>query len=199
LQRSPLGDDPARETSRQPARAIAQRAAARFGRDRRGVAAVEFAFIAPLLILIYFSVAELCQAMLAARKVQHAASAVGDLVTQVGTITPSQLSDVYSAASSILAPYSTAPMGIRVTSVTTDALGNATVAWSNSQNMSALAKGSSVTLPSSLLGPSQSVVMSEVQYTYQSPLNYLFKNALNFDQTFYLRPRVSATVTCTTC
>jgi Flp pilus assembly protein TadG len=174
-------------------------ALARFARDRRGVSAVEFAFIAPLLILIYFSVADLCQALLAERKVQHASSAVGDLVAQVGTITPSQLTDVYSAASSILTPYSTTPLGIQVSSVTTDANGNATVAWSNAQNMACLATGSSVTLPSNLLGPNQSVIMSQVQYTYQSPLNYLFKSAITWTPTFYLRPRVSTTVTCPTC
>jgi Flp pilus assembly protein TadG len=170
-----------------------------FARDRRGVSAVEFAFIAPLLILIYFSLAELCQAMLAERKVQHASSAIGDLVSQVGTITPSQLTDVYSAGSSILAPYSTTPLGIRVSSVTTDNTGVAHVDWSCGQNMADLAAGSTVTLPANLLGPSQSIVMSEVTYTYQSPLNYLFKSAITWTPTFYLRPRVSSQVTCPTC
>lgn len=172
---------------------------ARFASDRRGVSAVEFAFIAPLLILIYFSVAELCQALLAERKVQHASSAIGDLVAQVGTITPSQLADVYDAGGSILTPYSTTPLQIRVSSVVTDATGNATVAWSNSQNMACLTSGSPVTLPANLLGPSQSVIMSEVHYTYQSPLNYLFKSAITWTPTFYLRPRVSTTITCPTC
>jgi Flp pilus assembly protein TadG len=37
----------------------------RWRRDRRGVSAVEFAFIAPVLILFYFGVAELCSALLA--------------------------------------------------------------------------------------------------------------------------------------
>jgi Flp pilus assembly protein TadG len=171
----------------------------RFRRDQRGVSAIEFAFIAPVLILIYFSVADLCEAMLAGRKVSHAASAIGDLVTQVSTITPTGLSDVYSAASSIIAPFSATPIEIRVTSVTTDANNKATVAWSSAQNTSCLTAGSPVTLPTNLLTANQSVVMSEVKYTYNSPLNYLFKNAINFDQTFYLRPRLSATVVCPTC
>jgi hypothetical protein len=41
--------------------------------------------------------------------------------------------------------------------------------------------------------------MSQVQYTYQSPLNYLIKSAITWTPTFYLRPRVSTTVTCPTC
>ena len=171
----------------------------RFKRDQRGVSAVEFAFIAPVLIMVYFSVAELCEAMLAERKVAHAASAVGDLVTQVSTITPSGLTDVYSAASSIVAPFSTTGMKIRVTSISTDANDAATVDWSNGQNLTALAKGATVTLPANLVTANQSVIMSEVQYTYNSPINYLFHSALNYNQTFYLRPRLSTSVTCPTC
>jgi Flp pilus assembly protein TadG len=171
----------------------------RFREDRRGVSAIEFAFIAPLLILIYFSVAELCQALLAERKVSHAASAVGDLVAQTSSTTPAGLTDVYNAASSIVAPFPTAPLQIRVSSVVTDANNNATVAWSNAQGMSALTAGSRVTLPTNLLTANQSVIMSEVKYAYTSPINYWFKNAINFDQIFYLRPRMTSTVTCIGC
>jgi Flp pilus assembly protein TadG len=177
----------------------------RFRRDQRGVSAVEFAFIAPVLILIYFSVAELSQAMLAERKVAHAASAVGDLVAQVGTITSTgqnSLADVYAAATSVIAPFPTATLQLRVTSVATDANypnDNATVAWSNGQNMSALAKGSTVTLPANLLTASQTVIMAEAKYTYTSPLSYLFKTPIVFDQTFYLRPRMTQSVVCSDC
>ena len=171
----------------------------RFGHDQRGVSAIEFAFIAPVLIIIYFSTAELCQALLAQRKVAHAASAVGDLVAQVGTTTPAALSDVYAAAGEILAPYSTTPLKLRVTSVATDANNNATVAWSNAQNTTALAAGAPVTLPANLLAANQTVIMSEAIYTYNSPLNYLFKNAITFDNVFYLRPRQTTSVVCTGC
>jgi Flp pilus assembly protein TadG len=171
----------------------------RFGRDRRGVSAIEFAFIAPVMIVVYFSIAELCQAMLVERKVQHSASAIGDLVAQVQSTTPADLTDVYSAGSAIVSPFSTATMKIRVTSVVTDANGNATVAWSNAQNTSCLATGSAVTLPANLVGPSQSVIMSEVQYTYTSPVNYWFKSPISWDQTFYLRPRQSTAVACANC
>jgi len=183
----------------------------RFSRDQRGVSAVEFAFIAPVLILIYFSVADLSQAMLAQRKVGHAASAIGDLVAQPcpstntscppsGTVTPAELDDIYAAASSILAPFSTTPIQIRVSGVITDASDNATVDWSHpSLNWTELGHGSTVTLPANLLPASQYVIMAEVKYAYNSPINYLFHNAINFDQVFYLRPRATAQITCPTC
>jgi len=182
----------------------------RFKRDQRGVSAVEFAFIAPVLIIIYFSVAELCQAMLAERKVAHVASAIGDLTTQpcpntnpncpaAGTVTPAELTDLYSAATAILAPFSASSLQITVSGVATDANGNATVSWSNAQNTTKLATGAAVTLPANLLGPSQMVVMAQVVYTYDSPLNYWFKNAITFSPVFYLRPRATQTITCPTC
>ena len=40
-----------------------------FWRDRRGAAAVEFAFIAPVLIIMYCGLAELSQAMMAQHRV----------------------------------------------------------------------------------------------------------------------------------
>jgi Flp pilus assembly protein TadG len=172
----------------------------RLRRDRRGAAAVEFALVAPILVLIYLSLVELCEAMLAERKVEHAASAVGDLVAQGASTNRANLAEFYDAAGLILAPFPTSPLQVRVSSVSTDANGNAKVAWGNATpNAAALAPGTTVTLPQNLLGPNQSVIMSEAIYTYNSPLNYLFKNALTFDQTFYLMPRQSAAVTCSDC
>jgi Flp pilus assembly protein TadG len=40
----------------------------RFWRDRRGVSAVEFALIAPVLMIFYFGMAELTEAMMAQRR-----------------------------------------------------------------------------------------------------------------------------------
>ena len=171
----------------------------RFRRDQRGVSAVEFAFIAPVLILIYFSVAELSQAMLAERKVAHAASAVGDLVAQTGTTTKSGLTDVYAAATSVLSPFSATPLQLRVTSVKTDANNAATVDWSNATGMTQLSNGASVTLPTNLLAANQYVIMAEAKYTYTSPLSSLFKTPIVFDQTFYLRPRMTQSVICSDC
>ncbi len=117
----------------------------RFRRDRRGVSAVEFALVAPVLILIYFGMAELSQAMMAQRRVSHSASAIGDLVTQSNAVTvngvtsgtTSKLSDLFSAASTILSPFDTAPLKLRVSSITGVASGSnvtPTVDWCDAQN-----------------------------------------------------------------
>jgi len=167
----------------------------RFKHDRRGVSAIEFAFIAPILIIIYFSVAELCQAMLAQRKVAHAASAVGDLVAQLSTTNKAGLADVLEAANTVVAPFPSAPLQIQISSVSADANDNTTVAWGYPTNNS----GTAVVLPPNLITANQTVIKAEVTYTYNSPFQYLFKNAIVFDQVFYLRPRLSTSVVCTDC
>ncbi|MBE0692234.1 MAG: pilus assembly protein, partial [Aquamicrobium sp.] len=50
--------------------------------DRRGVAAIEFAFIAPLLLMLYFVTMEVAQGIETNKKVSRVGSMVADLVTQ---------------------------------------------------------------------------------------------------------------------
>ena len=52
----------------------------RFMGDRRGVSAVEFALIAPIMVAMYLGAAELTQVLTLDRKVTSAANAVADLV-----------------------------------------------------------------------------------------------------------------------
>ena len=103
----------------------------RLGRDRRGVSAVEFALIAPAMIAFYFGLAEITQALLAERRAGHAASAIGDLVAQSSTISNTEISDIFQIATTIMQPYPTNTLQMRVTSVKANAAGATTVAWSS--------------------------------------------------------------------
>ena len=55
---------------------------ARAAADRRGVAAIEFALVAPLLLCMYFVTMEVSQAIETNKKVSRIGSMVADLVTQ---------------------------------------------------------------------------------------------------------------------
>lgn len=173
----------------------------RFRRDRRGVSAVEFALIAPLLISIYFSLAVLSGAMMAERKASHVASAIGDLVAQSTVLHDADFTDIFSIANTVMAPFDTTSTALqmRVSSIAEDASGNVTVAWSNSQNMTALVKNAPYTgLPTGLISTGQTIILSEVTYTYNSPVSSfvqsIIPNALTFTEHFYLKPRQSDSV-----
>jgi Flp pilus assembly protein TadG len=54
--------------------------------DVRGVSAVEFALIAPVMILFYAGMVDLCQGYMALKRTSHA-SAVADLASQSRSMT----------------------------------------------------------------------------------------------------------------
>ena len=170
--------------------------------DRSGVSAVEFALIAPILILMYFGLAELSQALTADRRVAHAASAIGDLVAQETSVTAADLTDVFAAGATILTPYPTTTLSMRVTSVTGDSMGAPKVTWSKATGtgMTKLTVGNSVTLPAGLVtAAGDNVIMSEATYTYTPLVGYVIKSSKNFTEKFYLRPRQAAAVSCADC
>ncbi len=88
--------------------------------DRRGVSAIEFAFIAPVLIALYVGAVQLGNALTINRRVFSVASTTADLAAQVKSVSTGDLQDITSAASSILTPFSTAPLRIVVSSVVAD-------------------------------------------------------------------------------
>lgn len=169
----------------------------RFGLDRRGVSALEFALIAPILILIYFGLGELCEGMMAQRRISHATAAMGDLATQSQSLAASDVSDIFSAATIIMAPFPTTTLKLRMTSVTLNSSLAAKVDWSCAQGgLTAYTAASTYsTLPTGLLSASgDSIVVVEGQYNWASPSKYVLPNGLNLSEIFYLKPRKSAQV-----
>lgn len=170
----------------------------RLARDKRGVSAVEFALIAPALIAFYFGLAELTQAMMAERRASHAASSIGDLVAQSTQISDSTVTDIFTIARAVMSPFPTTTLKMRVTSIVADSAVSPKVAWSKGDGLTAKGVGNTETVPTGLLtAAGDSVILSEVQYSYDSPVDYFVPNAVVFNKKFYLRPRKSDVVTKT--
>ena len=92
----------------------------RLAHDARGVAAVEFAIILPLMLTLYLGCAELTQGLVSTRKSTNVASALSDLVAAQAAganLTDSQIADVFAAATAIMSPYSTTSLKMSVSSV----------------------------------------------------------------------------------
>jgi len=164
----------------------------RFRRDRRGVAAVEFAMILPAMIALYLGLVDVTQVLSASRKASGVASAVGDLVAQSISIDDAGMDNIFVAASAMLAPFDPNTLTVVVTSIDADADGNATVGWSDALNAAPRAVGAAVVLPEGLIEPNASLIMSEVTYAYESAVSELVTGgAVNTEDIFYLRPRRS--------
>jgi Flp pilus assembly protein TadG len=75
--------------------------------NNSGVAAVEFALIAPLLILLFFGVIELSNLLIADTKLRGANTAVADILTQdVDSVSLTDLQDAAIATQRIMFPLS---------------------------------------------------------------------------------------------
>ncbi len=157
--------------------------------NTKGMAAVEFALVFPVMVTLYFGAVEIGQVLTLNRKLTNIASATADLVTQETEITDDQIADIFVAASSMIVPYPSGPTQIVVTSIAADDDGSTTVKWSDAHNGSAKSEGAAIEVPNGLLSPGESLIMTEVSYTYDSILNHFVQNGTVLTDTFYLRPR----------
>lgn len=163
--------------------------------DQRGVSAVEFAMLLPLMLSLYLGAVELSQGIGADRKVTMTARTVADLVSQVSSTSTSDITNSLNAASAVMAPYPVSNLKVTVSSVSIDANSKATIAWSCTLNGTKRSVGSTVTLPTALVAPSTSLIWSEVQYSYKPTIGYVVSGTLTLKDQIYMRPRLSDTVT----
>jgi Flp pilus assembly protein TadG len=170
----------------------------RLARDQRGVSAVEFALLAPVLIAFYFGMTEFCQGYMAQKRMGHVSAMVADLVSQEDIVNTTTLDDIFDIGGLIMKPFSTTPLKQRVSSVTRTA-GVAKVDWSRGDGLTSRPVGSTVTLPADLIVDGQSIIMSEATYDYDSPVDYLMPAVTKFSHTYYLRPRTTDLTTCSNC
>src|SRR6202048_226029 len=147
-------------------------------RDRRGVSAVEFATVLPFMLIAYLGSVEGGNGINAKVRVAQTTRTVADLATQYFTIKNADMTGILSASSAVMAPYSTSPLVITLSEVTTDASGNATVTWSDSLNGTARPVGQTVTLPTAIRTPSVSFIWAEVTYAYRPNLGYVMTGTL---------------------
>lgn len=162
--------------------------------DKRGVASVEFAIICPILILLFFGLIELAEGVNCRARMENTASTVADLVAQSKTITNADVANIFSAADSLMYP-SPPTIKIRVSSLIDDGNNNNTgqVVWSESNDPSgykAYNKNDKVSVPDGVItSGGASVIMAEVEFTYQSPLRFILATDKTMSSQFYSRPR----------
>jgi len=165
-----------------------------FGRNEAGLSAIEFAFIAPLMVTTYFGVAEIGNYIMADRKVTTVASTAADLTAQSTQITNAGMADIMASLNVIIQPFNPADAQIRITSVAADINGTTTVAWSDALHTTPRAAGSAISMPTGLVPANQSVIMAEISFTYKSVVGMFLTSGITVSDKFYLKPRKGLSV-----
>ena len=116
----------------------------RFRTAKDGLAAVEFALILPVMMVMFYGTLEITMALTCRDDISIMTSTAADLIAQESSVQSTDLSNVYNAAGTILYPYydpskdpATAGPTIRITSVIYDtsskSVTSGKVAWTCTQ------------------------------------------------------------------
>lgn len=163
--------------------------------DNRGVSAVEFAIVAPVLIIFYFGVTEVCQGFMAQKRMGHVSAIVADMVTQQQTVNVETLNDILAVGEVIMKPFPTASLHQRVSSVSR-LNGVDTVNWSLNDGIE---DDPAFTVPADMIGNNQSVIVAEVTYKYDSPADFFLPEGATFRHVYFLLPRHVDQIPCADC
>ena len=170
-------------------------------RDQDGNSALEFALLAPMFMIAFFGLVETGQVILAARRTTHAADVLGDLIAQKSSVVTADFTDSFAAGSQVIMPMSPTNLKMKVTSVTMQSNGTATVDWSQVQGgYVADTKGATFNAPAGMLvNTGDSVIVSTANYVLLQATARVLGNNASFTRVSYAKPRNGSQVTCSTC
>jgi Flp pilus assembly protein TadG len=177
----------------------------RFIASTRGVVAIEFAAILPVLLIILLTTFDGGCAIAVYMKVRSATYVLASVTNQYSTALPIQsanMTGIMNATTTVLAPYSSTPLTAVISElkITATKATTATVRWSVAQNGTALGVGSSVSLPTGISASTNTcgtypcyLILAQVSYTY-TPLFGYFGSGITLSDTAYATPRSSTCV-----
>ncbi len=163
----------------------------RFARAKSGVAAVEFALLAPMMMFLLFGSIDLIDALSTTKRVEVTTVSLADVVSRDTEIDDDEVDGLWDAANMLMFPDTAQTMAMRVTSVRIESATSARVVWSEGRNAFApRGAGTSVTLPAAMMTPGTSLIMTETRYRYDPPVGFLFIGGMNMEHTAYRRSRL---------
>ncbi len=179
-------------------------------RCTQGVAAVEFALIAPVMAAMFVGSVELSQAVTANRRVTQVATSTGDLVARADkNISDSEIVDIMKVGSYLMSPYALTGLSVDIRVVASSAT-NATdtkLKWTCSYKASApttvtcTCPSTTYAIPAGLVSQGDAVVIADISYDYKPTLfdNYMKKyytggsgGVYKMKETVYQKPRSNA-------
>jgi len=167
----------------------------RLARDKRGVSAVEFALLAPVMIGLYLGTVEISDGVSADRKVSLIAAALANLSAQVTAISSTDMTNILDASSAIISPYKASLLKMTVSCLKIDSNKTVTVKWSATKNGTVRTSFAFDSSNLALTVASQYpiyLIYSEASYAYTPTVGYTISGTLNLSDHMFMSPRISA-------
>lgn len=162
-------------------------------RCRRGSAITEFVLILPMMALLFAGTVEATRLLRLDRKLQNAAYATADLVTQKPSIDNNRMSDVLLAADLVMEPFVVDGLGVGISSVVFDPTdGTPAVDWAESHRGGTVPDA--VIKADGMGPPGDSVVIVRATYDYVPLFGEFVFGTIPLEELAFARPRRSSTV-----
>ena len=166
-------------------------------RDERGVSAVEFALIVPVVLILLIGMVYINEALTVHRKLRQVTIAAADLIAQQDEVTEENVALTLAGAASLLSPYDTASLSLVLTVIAVEA-GEQSVVWSRALHATPETAGEAPAfpVPDDLALDGVQTVAVRADFTYHSifsALAELFTQGgdLPMRDHMYERPRIS--------
>ena len=167
----------------------------RFCAENAGLSAIEFAFIAPVMVGLLMSSYEISDALTAYRRVSNVASTIADLTAQATDIDDAEMDDIENAGTVVMLPFGGNDLYMRVTSIVFDEHGDPSVAWSENKNWSDDPAACLANIPEATKVPNMSVICGEAKYKYSNVFGNFIPGFKYMEERYYLVPRKTIAVT----
>ena len=170
--------------------------------DDRGIAAVEFALIMPLMMVMFFGMIDVSMGVGADRKVTVIAQTMADLPSRYTSVTDTDFTNFFRIGDAMLTPFAASELTVRISQVYIDPTsGSGKVYWSKGDVPWAV--NTSISVPAGLIGkdsankvlPNQYLILAEVKYVYKPIIGYVVpKTGITLAESTFTRPRQSICV-----
>lgn len=186
-----------------------------FLKNRKGMAAVEFALIVPILLTLYFVTMEIGQGIDANKKVSRVGAMVADLVGQQGhDVSKKELDPILAIGEAIMLPYTRSRPDIVITFIAIDKNAKATVKWSrkleNGNFDRDVVKGTPVSVSKDLLIPETFLLRVSAHLNYKPVIGWAADqklaqgllgglSSISMAESYDQRPRMTSDMNCSDC
>jgi Flp pilus assembly protein TadG len=171
-------------------------------KNQHGVAAIEFALAAPMLISMLLGISELSRFILVHAKAEKVAFTMSDLVSQTEqeSLTNAEITQMMDAASEVMNPFTFGAEGVVIiTSVGRTGTNQPTVRWQRSGGgtFSSSSQIGSVNANASLpagftMADKENVIVAEVYYRFTPIFGAQILGTQTIYKTAYFKPRLGA-------